>query len=62
MLVLIGLAPLRHLLAVAAVGVVFQIVTLVQPMPAVSLGLVAALVLLIGYAPRDLLPRGEARA
>jgi hypothetical protein len=46
-LVLLGSAPLRRIIVVTAAGVAFQIVTLVQPAPALSLGLVAALAWLI---------------
>lgn len=52
-LVLIGSRPKRHLLGFAAAGVAFQIVTLVQPLPVVSLALVLALGLLIGPLSRD---------
>ena len=43
-LVLAGARYRRSLLAFAAAGVVFQIVTLAQPFPAISLALVLALV------------------
>jgi hypothetical protein len=58
-LVLIGARPRRRLVAFAASGVAFQIVTLVQPMPVVSVALVIALALLISPLPRDRTSRAE---
>jgi hypothetical protein len=58
-LVLIGSRPGRRLVGFAASGVAFQIVTLVQPMPVVSVGLVIAVALLIWPVPWDRTPRTE---
>jgi hypothetical protein len=58
-LVLIGSRPRRRLVGFAASGVAFQIVTLVQPMPVVSVGLVIALALLILPLPWDHATRTE---
>jgi hypothetical protein len=58
-LVLIGSRPRRRLVGFAASGVAFQIVTLVQPMPVVSVGLVIAIALLILPLPRDRATRTE---
>ena len=46
-LFLLGQRPVRRLIGVVAAAVAFQIVTFVQPMPAVSVWLVIALGLLI---------------
>ena len=59
-LALIGATPLRHLLGVAAAGVVFQIVTLIQPAPTVSISLVIALGLLVWPLRRNPKARTEA--
>lgn len=56
-LVLIGSRPVRRLIGFAAAGVAFQIVTLLQPTPALSLALVLALAWLIASLPRKREPR-----
>ncbi len=58
-LTLIGTRPMRHLLGFAAAGVVFQIVTLVQPKPLVSLSLLIVLGLLVWPPPRARNARAE---
>ena len=55
-LVLIGSQLRRHLLAFAAAGVAFQVVTLVQPIPVVSVALVIGLGMLIWPLSRDRAP------
>jgi hypothetical protein len=52
-LVLIGPRPARHLLGFGAAGVAFQIMTLIQPTPIVSLSLVLILGLMIWPLPRE---------
>jgi hypothetical protein len=56
-LVLIGSRPVRRLIGFAAAGVAFQIVTLVQPTPALSWLLVIALAWIIWPLPRRREPR-----
>ncbi|HTV18060.1 MAG TPA: hypothetical protein VMG12_05300, partial [Polyangiaceae bacterium] len=58
-LVLVGSRPRRRLLGFAAAGVAFQIVTLVQPPPAVGLTLVAVLVWIIWLPSRPASRAGE---
>lgn len=53
LLALLGSRPVRHLLGFAAAGVAFQVVTLLQPAPTVSISIVIVLGLLIGPLPRD---------
>jgi hypothetical protein len=55
-LVLIGARPMRRLTGFTAAGIAFQIVTLVQPTPVVSVALVIALCLLIWPIPRGRAP------
>lgn len=52
-LVLLGARPVRSLLGFAAAGVAFEIVTLVQPAPALSLGLVIAVALIVWPLPLE---------
>jgi hypothetical protein len=52
-LVLAGSRPRRCLVAFAASGIAFQIVTLRQPLPFISLSLVLALTLLLWPLPRE---------
>ena len=51
-LVLVGSRPARRLVAFAAAGVAFQIITLVQPAPALSLALALASAWLLAAPPR----------
>lgn len=58
-LVLIGSRPVRSLIGLAAAGIAFQIVTLLQPTPALSWVLVIALAVIIGLRPRKRAPRAR---
>jgi hypothetical protein len=60
-LVVFGRRPRRGLLGFAASGVTFQILTLVQPMPVVSVALVIVLILLLWPLTRDRTARASAR-
>jgi hypothetical protein len=59
LLVLIGSRPVRRLIGFAVAGVAFQIVTLVQPTPALGLALLAALAWIIWPLRRKPAPRAS---